>query len=55
MVQRLELCASTARDLSSIPGWGTKILQVMQLGQKKKKKKNKIKYSKEERGEYWER
>ena len=33
------LHASNAGDVGSIPGWGTKILQAMQPGPKKKKKK----------------
>ena len=36
----LGLCTSPAGGMGSIPGWGTKILQAMQRGQKKKKKKN---------------
>ena len=38
VVQWLRLCASTARGMGSIPGWGTKILHALQCGQKKKKK-----------------
>ena len=34
-VQWLGLCAFTAEDLGSIPGWGTKIPQVVRHGQKK--------------------
>ena len=37
-VQWLGLGAFTAGDPGLIPGWGTKILQAMRLGQKKKKK-----------------
>ena len=36
-VQWLGLSAFTAEDLGSIPGWGTKIPQAVQCGQKKKK------------------
>ena len=36
MVQWLRLCASTAGDKSSIPGWGTKILHAATYGQKTK-------------------
>ena len=32
-VQRLGLCMATSRDTGSIPGWGTKILQVSGHGQ----------------------
>ena len=39
MVQRLGLSAFTARGLSLIPGWGTKILQAKQCDRKKKSKK----------------
>ena len=35
----LRLHISTAEDECLIPGWGTKILQAMQHGQKKKKKR----------------
>ena len=38
MVQWLRLCASTAGGTNLIPAPATKILQVMQCGQKKKKK-----------------
>ena len=38
VVQLLELCASTAGGPGLIPGWRTKISQVLQCGQKKKKK-----------------
>ena len=38
-VQWLGLCAFTAEGLGSIPDLGTKILQAMRHGQKKKKKK----------------
>ena len=34
VVQRLELCASTAEGVGSIPGQGTKILHAKQYGQK---------------------
>ena len=37
-IQWLQLPAFTAQGLGSIPGWETKILQVMQCGQKRKKK-----------------
>ena len=37
MVQWLELCASTAEGLGSIPGQGTKILQSIHCGQKSSK------------------
>ena len=36
-VQWLRLCASNARGTSSIPGWGTKILQASWHGQKNAK------------------
>ena len=36
VVQWLELCASNAGGTDSVPGWGTKILQATQCGQKKK-------------------
>ena len=36
-VQWLGLSAFTAEDLGSIPGWGTKIPQAVQCGQKEKK------------------
>ena len=38
MVQCLELRAFTPEDVSSIPGWGTKIPQTTWNGKKKKKK-----------------
>ena len=38
-VQWLQLPAFTAQSLGSIPGWETKILQVVQCGQKRKKKR----------------
>ena len=38
VVQWLGLHAFTAEDLGSIPGWGTKIPQAVQNGQKKKNK-----------------
>ena len=38
MVQWLGLCASTAGGPGLISGWGTKILQAVRCGQKKKKK-----------------
>ena len=34
VVKRLELCASTAEGVGSIPGQGTKILHAKQYGQK---------------------
>ena len=37
-IQWLGLCASTARGLGSIPGWGTKIPKAVRHSQKKKKK-----------------
>ena len=40
-VQWLELCASTARGMGSIPDWATKIPHASQHSQKKKKKKKK--------------
>ena len=39
VVQCLRLCASTARGMGSIPGWGIKIPHDAKLSQKKKKKK----------------
>ena len=39
VVQWLGLCTPTARGKGLIPGWGTKILQATQCGQKIKKKK----------------
>ena len=45
MVQWLGLCAFTAEGLGSVPGWGTKIPQVVWCGQKKKKKRLKKKRS----------
>ena len=39
-VQWLGLCAFTAEGPGSIHGWGTKITQVSECGEKKKKKKN---------------
>ena len=42
MVQWLGVCAFTLEGLGSIPGQGTKILQEVQCGQKKKKKGNSI-------------
>ena len=36
VVQWLGLRVSTAGGLGSIPGWGTKILQATQCGQKKR-------------------
>ena len=36
MVQCLRLCASTARGMGSIPGWGIKIPHDAKLSQKKK-------------------
>ena len=41
VVQWLRLHASTARDVGSIPGWGTKIPHAMWCSQKVKKKKKK--------------
>ena len=38
VVQRLGLCAFTAKGLGSIPGQGTKIPQTMQGGQKQTNK-----------------
>ena len=38
VVQWLRLCTSTAGDLRSIPGQGTKIPHTLQHGQKKKKR-----------------
>ena len=40
MVQWLRLHAPNAGDMSSIPGYGTKIPYASQLGQKKEKKKS---------------
>ena len=40
VVQWLDLCASTAWGMGSIPSWGTKILQAMWHSQEKKKKQN---------------
>ena len=37
MVRWLRLCASTAGDMGSIPGWGTEIPCAAQCSQKKKK------------------
>ena len=39
VVQWLRLCDSNAGSAGSIPGWGSKILHVLQCGKKKKKKK----------------
>ena len=39
VVQWLGLCAFITEGLGSVPGWGTKILQAVQCGQKKKKVK----------------
>ena len=36
LVQLLGLCAFTAEDVGSIPGRGTKVLQALQRGKKKK-------------------
>ena len=36
MVQWLRLCASTARDRGSIPGWGSMILHAIGGDEKKK-------------------
>ena len=38
--QWFRICASTEGDLGLIPGQGTKIPQVVQRGQKKKRKKD---------------
>ena len=54
VVQWLRLCAFTVEGLGSIPGWGTKILQDTQHGQKKKnksKKKSQIINMRNETGE----
>ena len=40
----LRLCVSNAGDLSSIPGWETKILQTSKRGQKRKNQGNKLKF-----------
>ena len=40
MVQWLRLCAATAEDIGSIPGWGTKFLYSVGHNQKGKKKKS---------------
>ena len=40
VVQWLELCIFTAKGPGSIPGWGTKIPQVIQCGGKKLQKMN---------------
>ena len=37
VVQWLRLCDSNAGSAGSIPGWGSKILHVLQCGKKKKK------------------
>ena len=42
VVQWLGLCASTAGGPGLISGWGTKILQAVRCGQKKKKKWSKV-------------
>ena len=56
MVQWLRLHASIAGGVSSVPGWGTKILHAMQCGQKKtKNKKQKNSGSNVEDGLMWER
>ena len=36
MVQWLRFCVSNARDVCSIPGWGTKIPCAVERGQKEK-------------------
>ena len=36
MVQWLRFCTSNARDVGSIPGWGTKIPYALGRGQKEK-------------------
>ena len=41
VVQWLGLRASNAGGTGSIPGWETRILQAVQCGKKKKKKKSK--------------
>ena len=42
MIQWLGLCAFTAEGAGSIPGQGTKILQAVWCGKKKKEKKKTI-------------
>ena len=42
MVQGLRLCPSTARDVGSIPGWGTKIPHAVCHGQTMKINKVRI-------------
>ena len=42
VVQWLGLCTFFTEGLGSVSGWGTKILQAVQCGQKSKKKKKKI-------------
>ena len=42
VVQGSGLCSLTAEGLGSIPGWRIKILQAVQHGKKKKKKKTQI-------------
>ena len=46
-VQWLRFCASNARGLGSIPGWGTKIPHAARCGQEniKKKKKENVGYT----------
>ena len=43
VVQWLGLCTFFTEGLGSVSGWGTKILQAVQCGQKSKKKKKKKK------------
>ena len=45
-VQWWRHCVSTAGDMGSIPGWGTKILHAVWSGQKKKTRKKKKNYQK---------
>ena len=44
VVQWSELHASTAGGTGSIPGWGTKVLQDIQCGRKKRKKKTVLQF-----------
>ena len=48
MAQWLGLSAFTAKGLGSIPGWGTKIPQATQGGQKEKNKTKQKKQGSEE-------
>ena len=51
VVQWLGLCAFITEGLGSVPGWGTKILQAVQCGQKKKVKRGlRSKTREEEKG-----